>query len=125
MMTARTGSNAPSRTYNFHSLDPLRRRPAHRAPRRQPARSTRHRLHRPPRIARTRTRTLTPDGLTVSPLSLVLIPAPMKGDATPYYCSITSTKIQVNKYAPRARGDEPFANLWARPQWRCSPHTRG
>ena len=36
-------------------------RPAHRTAHRQPARSPRHRLHRPPRSARPRTRTLTPD----------------------------------------------------------------
>ena len=41
--------------------------PAHRAAHRQPARSTRHRLHRPPHGTRTRTRTLTPDELTESP----------------------------------------------------------
>jgi transposase len=39
----RKGANATGR----------RRRPAHRAPHRQPARSTRHRVHRPPRSART------------------------------------------------------------------------
>ena len=44
-----------------------RRCPAHRAAHRQPARSTRHRLHRPPHGTRTRTRTLTPDELTESP----------------------------------------------------------
>ena len=32
-----------------------------------PARSTRHRLHRPPRSARTQTRILAPDEFTVSP----------------------------------------------------------
>ena len=36
-------------------------------PDRQPARSPRHRLHRPPRRPRTRTRTLTPDELTGPP----------------------------------------------------------
>jgi hypothetical protein len=44
-----------------------RRRPAHRTPHRQPARSTRHRLHFSPRSARVPTRILAPDGLTVSP----------------------------------------------------------
>ena len=36
-------------------------------PDRQPARSTRHRLHRPPHRTGTRTRILTPDELTESP----------------------------------------------------------
>ena len=41
-----------------------RRRPAHRAARRHPPRSTRHRLHRPPRRTRARTRA---DELTEAP----------------------------------------------------------
>ncbi len=44
-----------------------RRCPAHRAAHRQPARSTRHRLHRPPHGTRTRTRTMTPDELPGPP----------------------------------------------------------
>src|SRR6266487_3072223 len=49
---------------------PLRRRtPAHRTPDRHPARSPRHRLHRPPHRIRTRTRTLTPTNLRSHPLS--------------------------------------------------------
>ena len=47
---------------------PLRRRcPGHRAAHRQPAGSTRHRLHRPPHWTGTRTRTLTPDELPGPP----------------------------------------------------------
>jgi hypothetical protein len=41
-----------------------RRRPAHRTPHRQPARSPRHRLHFSPRSARVPTRILAPDGLS-------------------------------------------------------------
>ena len=66
----RYGGSAHSFGFAIYSRRPRplrRRRPAHRAAHRQPARSTRHRLHRPPRSARTRTRILTPDELTVSP----------------------------------------------------------
>ena len=41
--------------------------PAHRTAYRQPARSPRHRLHRPPHSARTPTRTLTPTNLRCHP----------------------------------------------------------
>src|SRR5208283_3551934 len=44
-----------------------RRRPAHRTPHRNTARSPRHRLHRPPRRHRARTRKLTPNELTEPP----------------------------------------------------------
>jgi hypothetical protein len=40
----------------------------HRTPHRQPPRSPRHRLHRPPRTAWARTRTLTPTNLRSQPL---------------------------------------------------------
>ena len=66
----RYGGSAHSFGFAIYSAasDRYRRRcPAHRAAHRQPARSTRHRLHRPPHGTRTRTRTLTPDELTESP----------------------------------------------------------
>ena len=44
-----------------------RRCPVHRAAHRQPARSTRHRLHRPPHRTRTPTRTMTPNELPGPP----------------------------------------------------------
>src|SRR5208283_5973727 len=52
-----------------------RRRPAHRPPRRKPARSPRHRLHGPPRRPRAPTRTLKPPtNLRGYPLSVSFDP---------------------------------------------------
>ena len=69
----RYGGSAHS--FGFAIYSPARdryqeRRPAHRAAHRQPARSTRHRLHRPSRRTRTRTRTLTPTNFRGHPLKI-------------------------------------------------------